>query len=101
MGDLYQDVDQGLGGPGVIIAGRQTQTGLDTELAGKSWNSTGKIGRIGRHLAEKPNVKVTMCFGPMRPISPVEFQLKPGKDSPAVNESWLYIYSVITFLLLN
>ena len=40
-----------------------------------SWNSTGKIGRIGRHLAGKPDVKVTMCFGPMRPISPVEFQL--------------------------
>ena len=32
-----------------------------------SWNSTGKIGRIGRHLAEKPDVKVTMCFGPMLP----------------------------------
>ena len=32
-----------------------------------SWNSTGKIGHIGRHLAEKPDVKVTMCFGPMPP----------------------------------
>ena len=32
-----------------------------------SWNSTGKIGRIGRHLAEKPDVKVTMSFGPMPP----------------------------------
>ena len=32
-----------------------------------SWNSTGKIGRIGRHLAETPDVKVTMCFGPMPP----------------------------------
>ena len=32
-----------------------------------SWNSTGKIGRIGRHLAEKPDVEVTMCFGPMPP----------------------------------
>ena len=32
-----------------------------------SWNSTGKIGRIGRHLAEKPDVKVTMYFGPMPP----------------------------------
>ena len=40
-----------------------------------SWNSTGEIGRIGQHLAEKPDVKVTMCFGPMRPIFPVEFQL--------------------------
>ena len=38
-------------------------------------NSTGKIGRIGRHLAEKLDVEVKMCFGPMRPISPVEFQL--------------------------
>ena len=27
-----------------------------------SWNSTGKIGRIGQHLAEKPNVKVTMPY---------------------------------------
>ena len=42
----------------------------------KSWNSTGKIGHIGRHLAEQPDVEVTMCFRPMRPISPVEFQLK-------------------------
>ena len=32
-----------------------------------SWNSTGEIGRIGRHLTEKPNVKVMMCFGPMPP----------------------------------
>ena len=37
-----------------------------------SWNSTGKIGRIGRHLAEKPDdeeedVDVTMCLGPMPP----------------------------------
>ena len=40
-----------------------------------SWNSTGEIGRIGRHLAEKPNVEVTVCLGPMRPIFAVEFQL--------------------------
>ena len=33
----------------------------------KSWNSTGKIGRIGRHLADKPDVEVTMCLGPMPP----------------------------------
>ena len=33
----------------------------------KSWNSTGEIGRIGRHLAEKPDVEVTMSFGPMPP----------------------------------
>ena len=26
-----------------------------------------EIGRIGRHLAEKPNVEVTMCLGPMPP----------------------------------
>ena len=26
-----------------------------------------KIGRIGRHLADKSDVKVTMCFGPMPP----------------------------------
>ena len=26
-----------------------------------------RIGRIGRHLAEKPDVEVTMCFGPMPP----------------------------------
>ena len=32
-----------------------------------SWNSTGKIRRIGRHLAENPNVEVTMCLGPMPP----------------------------------
>ena len=32
-----------------------------------SWNSTGEIGRIGRHLAQKPDVKVTMCVGPMLP----------------------------------
>ena len=32
-----------------------------------NWNSTGKIGRIGRHLAEKPDVEVTMCLGPMPP----------------------------------
>ena len=32
-----------------------------------SWNSTRKIGRIGRHRAEKPNVEVTMCLGPMPP----------------------------------
>ena len=32
-----------------------------------SWNSTGKIGRIGRHRAEKPDVEVTMCLGPMPP----------------------------------
>ena len=32
-----------------------------------SWNSTGKVGRIGRHLAEKPDVEVTMCLGPMPP----------------------------------
>ena len=25
------------------------------------------IGRIGRHLAEKPDVEVTMYFGPMPP----------------------------------
>ena len=30
-------------------------------------NSTGKIGRIGWHLAEKSDVKVMMCFGPMPP----------------------------------
>ena len=29
--------------------------------------STGKFGRIGRHLAEKPDVRVTMYFGPMPP----------------------------------
>ena len=50
--------------------------GVDVE----SWISTGKIGRIGWHLAEKPDAEVTMCFRPMppamRPISPVEFQLK-------------------------
>ena len=32
-----------------------------------SWNSTEKIGRIGRHLAEKADVEVTMCLGPMPP----------------------------------
>ena len=32
-----------------------------------SWNSTGKIGRIGRHRAEKPDVEVMMCLGPMPP----------------------------------
>ena len=32
-----------------------------------SWNSAGKIGRIGRHLAETPDVEVTMCLGPMPP----------------------------------
>ena len=32
-----------------------------------SWNSTRNIGRIGRHLAENPDVKVTMCFGQMPP----------------------------------
>ena len=32
-----------------------------------SWNSTREIGHIGRHLADKPDVKVTMCFGPMPP----------------------------------
>ena len=42
----------------------------------QSWNSTGKIGLIGRHRAEKPDAEVTMCLGPMRPIFPVEFQLK-------------------------
>ena len=31
--------------------------------ASSSWN----IGRIGRHRAEKPNVEVTMCLGPMPP----------------------------------
>ena len=30
-----------------------------------SWNSTGEIGRIGRHRAEKPNVEVTVGLGPM------------------------------------
>ena len=30
----------------------------------KSWNSTGKIGRIGR---KKPNVEVTVGLGPMPP----------------------------------
>ena len=30
-----------------------------------SW--TGKIGRIGRHRAEKPNVEVTVGLGPMPP----------------------------------
>ena len=29
-----------------------------------SWNSTWKIGR---HLADKPYVEVTMCLGPMSP----------------------------------
>ena len=32
-----------------------------------SWNSTRKIGRIGRHRAEKPNVEVTVGLGPMPP----------------------------------
>ena len=32
-----------------------------------SGNSTGNIGRIGRHRAENPDVKVTMSFGPMPP----------------------------------
>ena len=42
-----------------------------------SWDSTGKIGRIGRHLAEKPDVEVTMCLGPMQPDASdlVELQL--------------------------
>ena len=35
--------------------------------AGLSWNSTGKIGRIGRQRAEKPNVEVTGGLGPMPP----------------------------------
>ena len=35
-----------------------------------SWNSTGKIGCIGRHLAENPDVEVTMSFGPMPPDFP-------------------------------
>ena len=38
-----------------------------TVVANLSWNSTGKIGRIGRHRAEKPDVEVTMCFRPMPP----------------------------------
>ena len=38
---------------------------IDNYIKMYSWNSTGKIGRIGRHRAEKPNVEVTMCFGPM------------------------------------
>ena len=29
-----------------------------------SWNSTGRIGRIGRHRAGKPDVEVTMCDMP-------------------------------------
>ena len=33
----------------------------------KSWNSTGRIGRIGRHLAEKSDVEMTMCLSPMPP----------------------------------
>ena len=28
----------------------------------RSWNSTGKIGRIGRHLAETPDVEVKLEF---------------------------------------
>ena len=48
-----------------------------------SWNSTGKIGRIGRHLAEKPDVKVTMCFGPMPPDAS-DF---PG-GIPALDADW-------------
>ena len=52
-----------------------TMDGSVIQRSANSWNSTGKIGLIGRHLAEKPDVEVTMCFGPMRPISPVEFQL--------------------------
>ena len=32
-----------------------------------SSNSTGKIGRIGRHRTEKPNVEVTVGLGPMPP----------------------------------
>ena len=37
-----------------------------SRLCSKSWNSTGKIGRIGRHLAEKPDVEVTMCTDRLR-----------------------------------
>ena len=40
---------------------------ISTPNAALSWNSTGKIGRIGRHLAEQPDVEVTMCLGPMPP----------------------------------
>ena len=43
------------------------QTQNPAPLAILSWNSNGKIGRIGRHLAEKPDVEVTMCLGPMPP----------------------------------
>ena len=31
------------------------------------WNSTGESGRIRRHRAEKPDVEVTVCLGPMPP----------------------------------
>ena len=43
------------------------QTQNPAPLAILSWNSNGEIGRIGRHLAEKPDVEVTMCLGPMPP----------------------------------
>ena len=47
--------------------GGDLSTKYSEPLSQYSWNSTGKIGRIGRHLADKPDVKVTMCFGPMPP----------------------------------
>ena len=37
------------------------------QLLAVSWNSTGEIGRIGRHRAEKPDVEVTVGLGPMPP----------------------------------
>ena len=42
-------------------------TNLLGQISVLSWNSTGKIGRIGRHRAEKPNVEVTVGLGPMPP----------------------------------
>ena len=70
-----------------------------------SWNSTGKIGRIGRHLAEKPDVEVTMCLGPM-PSDASDF---PGGIPAiilyAINPRnigvWLSRYLLINMVYLN
>ena len=58
---------------------------LPTNAPILSWNSAGEIGRIGWHLADKPVVKVMMCFGPM-PADASDF---PG-GIPAYDRSSAY-----------
>ena len=55
-----------------------------------SWNSTWKVGRIGRQLAEQPDVKVTMCFGPMPP---------DASDFPGGIPALGYVCSAFSFTL--